>query len=618
MKSRTSFFDKTVFKKDLTRFAPSWGFYTICLFMGMTLLRQGGSAFSFHRSLDDLPEVMAVINFIYAFLNVQLLWGDLYNSRLCNALHALPLRRENWFVTHTVAGLSYSLIPTLLVIPYTLLLGIGSTVEQGWLLVFWWLLSTNLQYLFFFGLGTLCVFCVGNRFAHAVVYGITNFASILAFWLVDTLYTPMLFGLHTPEDPFMIASPCVWMSQLDYLNVNRIYDYDLEKTVRAWYELGEGWGYLAICAVIGVALLILSCLLYRKRKLECAGDFMAIKVLNPVFLTAFPLLTGALAHMFCDEMVSTGSGTAIVFLFIGIFLGFFAAKMLLERTIRVFCKKAFFQLALFTAAFGATLLLTSMDPLGLVTWIPETEEITSVVIYANHYGYDPINMETPEEIEDALAVHQWAIDNQDYDYYGYEFRTVDSAFGAVHEDNADFYTVPKEMEDAQMIRTHNPQQVSLCYYLADGTVRYRYYYVDLMQLPGEILIPYYSSMEKIFESFNWEPTVDALADLFQLVRIDDTFLTDPSDIRGLLEAIEADCKAGNMAQRWNFRPNPDVGASYHLNFASQSNEPDVFVGETITVFTDCYHTNKWLTDHGIISEALEELVEKGVLHFAPG
>lgn len=618
MKSRTSFFDKTVFKKDLTRFAPSWAFYTICLFMGMTLLRQGGSAFSFHRSLDELPQVMAVINFVYAFLNVQLLWGDLYNSRLCNALHALPLRRENWFITHTASGLCYSLIPTLLVIPYTLLLGIGSNVEQGWHLAFWWALSANLQYLFFFGLGTLCIFCVGNRFAHAVIYAITNFASILAFWLVDTLYTPLLFGLHTPEDPFMIASPCVQMSQLNYLSVERLYDYDLEKTIRAWYELGEGWGYLVICAAIGVALLAVSCLLYRKRKLECAGDFMAIKGLEPVFLVVFPLVSGALAHYFCDEMVSSGRASAIVFLFIGIFLGFFAAKMLLERNIRVFGKKAFLQLALLTVAFGATLLATSLDPLGLVTWIPEHSEITAVEIFANHYGYDGILMETPEEIEDALAVHQWAIDNQDYDYYGYEFRTVDEAYYSSTDDYADFVSATKEMEGAQMIRTHNPQQVALCYYLNDGSIRYRYYYVDLMKSPGEILIPYYSSMEKVFESFNCETTVEYLSQLFRLVRIDDTFLTDPADIRGLLEAIEADCISGNMAQRWNFRPDPDVGVSYHLNFASQSDDPDVFVGETISIYTDCDHTNKWLTDHGITSAVLEELVEKGTLHFAPG
>ena len=33
MKLRTSFFNTTVFKKDLTRFSPAWALYTVGLFM---------------------------------------------------------------------------------------------------------------------------------------------------------------------------------------------------------------------------------------------------------------------------------------------------------------------------------------------------------------------------------------------------------------------------------------------------------------------------------------------------------------------------------------------------------------------------------------------------------
>ena len=35
MKSKTSFFNKTVFKKNLTRFAPVMAVYTLCLILGM-------------------------------------------------------------------------------------------------------------------------------------------------------------------------------------------------------------------------------------------------------------------------------------------------------------------------------------------------------------------------------------------------------------------------------------------------------------------------------------------------------------------------------------------------------------------------------------------------------
>ena len=38
MKLRTSFFDRTAFRKDVTRFAPSWGLYSVGLLLIFTVL----------------------------------------------------------------------------------------------------------------------------------------------------------------------------------------------------------------------------------------------------------------------------------------------------------------------------------------------------------------------------------------------------------------------------------------------------------------------------------------------------------------------------------------------------------------------------------------------------
>ena len=38
MKSRTSFFNKTLFRKNVTRFAPIWGIYLLCLLIGLGLM----------------------------------------------------------------------------------------------------------------------------------------------------------------------------------------------------------------------------------------------------------------------------------------------------------------------------------------------------------------------------------------------------------------------------------------------------------------------------------------------------------------------------------------------------------------------------------------------------
>ena len=93
MKIKTSFFDGTVFKKDVTRFAPLWVLYLIVGFMHF--FRSGIRA----EVLESMISRAGFLSFLYAMLTAQLLFGDLFDERLCHALHAIPLRREGWFLT---------------------------------------------------------------------------------------------------------------------------------------------------------------------------------------------------------------------------------------------------------------------------------------------------------------------------------------------------------------------------------------------------------------------------------------------------------------------------------------------------------------------------------------
>ena len=135
MKLRTSYFNPTAFKKDVLRFAPSWAIYSIVLVTYLMVCCISSSEYHRASNVANAIPGMAVVNLIYGLLNAQLLFGDLYNSRLCNALHAMPMRRECWFLTHTAAGLAFSFVPNLAISLIALpLLG------GGWSVALWWLL----------------------------------------------------------------------------------------------------------------------------------------------------------------------------------------------------------------------------------------------------------------------------------------------------------------------------------------------------------------------------------------------------------------------------------------------------------------------------------------------
>ena len=580
MKSRTSFFNPTAYRKNLTRFAPAWVLYGVLLLLILISMVGSGSN-RFDGNLTETLMIFPVANFIFAFLAAQLLYGDLYNSRMCNAIHALPLRRESWFVTNLASGFSFSLIPTVAALLFSLLmilLGAGRC-DNGLLIPVMVFIGANVQYIFFFGLATLSAFLVGSRFALAVVYAIINFASMIAYWLVDTLYTPMLEGIHTNIESFSWLSPVVRMCTYEYMDVEWIGNY----SQRGIMHFVEGWGYIAICAAVGVALLGLALVLYRRRKLECAGDFMAVRGMEPVFLTVYTLVVGCVFQM----IFGTFTGNDIGFsLFVGLFVGFFTGRMLIKRTVRVFQWKAWGKCGILIGIFLLTLLITKLDPLGLQKWMPDAEDVISIRVNANHGNYgsngDSFTVEDAEDIEKMLQVHALLIDK------GAEDEIVTLAPTIVGEDltPSKNYSMP----------------VSLTYTLKNGRTVSRYYYVFTNSEAGQILRPYFSSLSCVLGV-----EVDQLEELVQklgVIHIDGelVYLAEQDQLE-LLQAIAADCESGSMIQIWSYRRSEGLTDDV---FYIELTYKDGFHWCHIQVNENCENVLRYMEEHNIETPNYDE------------
>lgn len=565
MKSRTSSFNISVLRKDVTRFAPAWGLYTVGALLVVASLRLSGSDYSFARDVAKILRYgMPIINLCYALLVVQLLFGDLYNTRMCNALHALPIRRESWFAVHTAAGICFSLIPNLVVACLAACL-MGGTLAP---IAFWWLLGSFLQYLFFFGLAVFCAMCVGSRFAMAVVYAILNFLSMLAWWFVDTLYTPLLYGVQTPSAGFFRLCPVVELVQRDYVDIWREFpltaygelDYNAEP-VYHWELTGEGWRYAAVLAVIGVVLLGLAVLLYRKRKLESAGDFVAFRPVAPVFCLLYTLTVGACFQMFFTLFVG-GDLMGRVFLSAGIIVGFFTGQMLLERNTRVFQWKKWAACGGIVVVVLVSMFVTGLDPLGLVRWVPEAEEVASVSVYDSFYigGYDPggCTVSDPEGIRQVVDIHAQHLKDDRY-----------------LDENA-----------------HNTMTLRLDYTLKSGTVRSRYYTVVEGTESFEMLRALYGRPELVLGYTDWEEYLSRVESLtiYGNDYTDQAFIEDPAQIAMLLEAVRQDCLEGDMAQAWAFRGG-DNAAVINVTFTTADGS---YWGRDIRIFSDSKNTLAWL------------------------
>ena len=401
MKLRTSFFDKATFKKDITRYWPIWVLYTVLLLMLMLPTVTGSSWGSAASRLNSSLETWSFGNFLYAALVSQLLFGDLFNARMCYALHAMPATRTARFVSHISAGMLFALVPDLI----CAVVMIPALESHLWFTSLIWLAVMILEYLCFFGIGVLSAVCTGKRLAAVAVYTILNFFSLVIYYFADTVIAPMMYGVELYADSFLFFSPVATLSTAN--SYFRISWYIPSENNRSYYfnGFGEDFVYLLIVAGIGAVLLAVSWLLYRRRKLESAGAFITSKWLSPVFLTLYTLCAGAFLSIFSSIFV-TGSDDYAIPLIVGLIVGFFTGKMLLERTIRIFKKRTFIQFAAVVLIAVLGLWAVKTDVFGIVSFVPEVDDIEAITT-----SNENETLTTTKQFEAAIALHQWAVDH---------------------------------------------------------------------------------------------------------------------------------------------------------------------------------------------------------------
>ena len=573
MKLRTSFFDKTVFRKNLTRFAPAWGLYSIGLGM-VVLTMMDSSHVWFVTNLVDMISIMPIFTLGYALLCAQLLFGDLYNSRMCNALHALPLRRETWFVTHLISGFVFHLIPTLVFsIPAALFAALKGYPGDV-LVVLGWLVGVNLEFICLFGIAVFSALLAGSRFGQAALYGIANFGSIMIGWLVDTLIIPMYYGIRIHYTPFFWFSPAVQMMQEHFLTHTRVYRSYPETLDPGQLQMGDNFLYYFLAAAAGIALMFIAFRLYRHRKLEYAGDFMAVKQLEPVFLVIYALLLGT-GFYFITEGIF-GMNTKL-FLFVGIIVGWFTGRMLLERTTRVFRKRNLLRCALLLAICAATLCAAAADPLGIETWVPKAEDVQWVELgdsFGNYYD-SSIKTDDPEEIAALLEIHRKALDS-----YRVTYQPPIAVESNVPVDyRAEGYRI----------------SCTFTYQLKNGRTVSRYYAILIAGDTGDYLTYLLSTPKAVFNGYSREDFVQATVVIRDTHSGDRTTIHSLQQRESLYDAILKDCAAGTMSQSWNLHQHDDY--LFWVYWGDQS----IKVWETNT------HTLQWLRDYGInVDEIIEQ------------
>jgi ABC-2 type transport system permease protein len=419
MQSKTSCFNKTIFRKHVTRFWPVWGVYLAAwlLEMPVALLsrRQSLSALGTNAPMSVQQAVLGgidfgvVLSFFFAAIMAMAVWSFLYNSRSASGAACLPVTRTAQFWSGALAGL----LPLLAAHVLTFLLTALAELSLGLLhlpSLLTWLGASVLNLLFFYGFATLCAMLTGNIIVLPAVYAVLNFVAAGLVVLINGIADYFVYGLLGFDGGWMTwLSPAVHM----FRELESVTAYSPE--LDAWMTVGwryTGWLASGIYAAVGVGLLFAALALLRRRRMESAGDVVAVQVLKPVFRWCMGLCAGL---CFADMMLyvfNLSGGTqgtvflsTAVWLVIGAFLGWFIAEMLIRRSFRVFRGgwRGFGGWALCCAVLLLGLSATELDLFGIERRVPHADRIETVLVYCNG---ESAYLDDSEGIAQAIELHR--------------------------------------------------------------------------------------------------------------------------------------------------------------------------------------------------------------------
>ena len=425
MQSKTSCFNRTVFTKTLRRFWPLWLGYGAVWFLALPLsvIRagvEGDSSLQLQRGILEIAAVASpLLLFAFSVLTAMAAFGWLYQSRSASFTAALPVTRSGMFLSSAAAGAAVLLGVNVFTALTAWVCALCTDLQVGEALLAFLAVST-LDSLCFYGFALLCAQLTGSLLILPLVYAVLQFTAVVVETLFNYLLRHILFGLDPVGSTLSFLSP-IWTRlkchvEAIYSETPVVTQYGSYNDIVAYRF--SGWGVMACYALFGVLCFLLAWRLYQKRRMESAGDTVAISLLKPTFRWCMALGCALCTAVGVYYLLNEGRyvpgdwpHTLLItaLLVLGGLLGWFGADMLIYKSFHVFRRHGRGALLL-TALLIAFPVLTELDVLGVEKRSPEIGEYDMASVWVS--GTEQTDITGEESLRELRKIQQSIVGNK--------------------------------------------------------------------------------------------------------------------------------------------------------------------------------------------------------------
>lgn len=419
MKFRTSLFNKSIIRSDIKRFWWVSALYALCMFFILPVnhfikIQSINSAMDketligvFDLSTTQLAFQRCLVCIIPTALAV-LLFNYLHSARSAAIMHSLPVNRRTLYFSHSFSGLALVTLPVIFTGLVLILLNIFTVLKEYYSIyhIFLWAGYVLMFDILFFCFAVFVGMFTGNSIAHIVLTYILHALPAGLYVLLRDNISQLLWGYSdfritygnnlTPDPLSMVLSGRFSWKYYDAIHL-------------LWY------------AILPLLIFISALYIYRKRKLEAAGDVISFRGIQPVFKYGVSicctLIGGAcFAYMFRDSFAAITLGYII-----SSFFGYWIAEILIQKSFKVW--HAYKGYLAFSIGLLVVLVGIRTDVIGYVKWVPVPEQVQEVYFgtalgtwidpaFRRYYrkpeeidGFDSFFLKEEENIKNIIQLH---------------------------------------------------------------------------------------------------------------------------------------------------------------------------------------------------------------------
>ena len=488
MKSKTSCFNRTIFFKNFTRFWPIWSLYLAILFFSMpvtlyfrthntkvpgtsTVMGNGDKLYYMLTCIDAnfAPFLVCAFSIISAIA----VFSYLYSSRSCYMIHSLPVTRGELYVTNYISGLSFLLLPQLLIFLLSIFVCIANNVTSVEY-IFWWLIFSMGMSFFFYSVSVFCCMLTGQPFAAFAFFTAGNILYVILKFLIGSTVSIFCYGFDTiPDIGTLSQGKDAFLSPLMHLSYKVNIQYSYSEYANTVSDISiNGKSLIALYALLAVGTLLLTFFFYRKRHLECAGDILAVNWTKPLFRWLSSIVAGlGFALFFRFLFFADHDAEMPIFLVTALLFGLFfflLAEMILRKRFWIFASKRIWLEWCGCAGILLFMLLSIQGNLyGTEQRIPEKKQIESIIVNGDYQMY----LTEKSDFDKVLDLHQSLIDNKD-DYTSYYRKNSNNLPDVVYQNDGSYYTTSTSADS-----NSNILRITMYYHLKNGKRLARSYYL---------------------------------------------------------------------------------------------------------------------------------------------